>query len=67
MATTEVTDQERNALIDNLRPFCGARPISPEARGHFVHVMDGDDARDLALDYDEDLRLDFPVDRLEDR
>lgn len=44
-----------------------SRPISVEARRHYLGTEDGDDARDLAFDYDEELRLDFPVDRIEDR
>lgn len=51
-----MTDDEIHALQDRLRPYCGVRPISPAARARFLHVTDPDNARDLALDYDEDHR-----------
>ena len=65
----KMTEHEINELRDRLRPISGGYPISADARRRFVHMEDGDDAHDLALDYDEDVRLgfDWPVDRIEDR
>lgn len=68
-ATTPEFDRVAAALTETLAGLKKGprRGISDYARSRVLHIEDPDDARDLALDIDEDVRLGFDVDRIEDR